>query len=119
MKNEVIYPEKNYYSLSKDSSEDIIDENIIINMPAWDNGYFEVKLVSVFPSNGKKYLIPSLHVAYWLWDAKKGGISIFGCYRNDENQNCGNICFSFKIVIKRKFEYPTNYWNWRNGALFN
>ena len=29
-KNEVIYPEKNYYSLSKETK----DENIIINMPA-------------------------------------------------------------------------------------
>lgn len=68
LKNEVIYPEKNYYSLSKDTN----DENIIINMPAWDNDYFGVKLVSVFPNNEKKYQIPSLHAAYCLWDAKKG-----------------------------------------------
>lgn len=68
LKNEVIYPEKNYYSLSKDTN----DENIIINMPAWDKDYFGVKLVSVFPNNEKNYQIPSLHAAYCLWDAKKG-----------------------------------------------
>ncbi len=67
-KNKVTYPEKNYYSLSEETK----DENIIINMPAWNNGYFGVKLVSVFPNNEQHFQIPSIHAAYYLWDAKKG-----------------------------------------------
>lgn len=47
------------------------DDSTLLLMPAWAGGYMGIKVVSVFPGNGRRGL-PGLHASYLLCDADTG-----------------------------------------------